>query len=135
MLTAVRIALVAAIVFSAVAVVSFAQHGGKAEPMRIQFKAGTTSQTINGRVNGSEEAEYVIEARKGQRLALHLTSVPSKSSVFDLKAPDNADLGLEFDANYNFNKVLPVSGDYLITVVRPTTSPGRSNFKLVVTVK
>lgn len=129
-----RIVVVGLVVVSA-AVVSLAQHGGKAEPSRIHFKAGANSATINGRVNGSEEAEYVIEAKKGQRLIIHITSAPDKSSVFDLKAPENADLGLEFDANYNFNKVLPVSGDYSITVVRPTSSSGHSTFKLMVTVK
>jgi hypothetical protein len=82
-----------------------------------------------------EEAEYVLAAKKGQRLTIKLTSVPYRSSVFDLKAPDDADLGLEYDANYDFNKILPVTGDYLITVVRPTSSPGRSSYKLVITIR
>jgi len=44
---------------------SFAQHGGKAEPNRIEFKRGTTSTVINGTVRGDEEAEYVLAAKKG----------------------------------------------------------------------
>jgi hypothetical protein len=52
-------------------------------------------------------------------------SVPRRSAVFDLKAPDDADLGLEFDANYHFNKILPATGEYFLTVVRPTSSPGK----------
>jgi hypothetical protein len=114
---------------------AWAQHGGKAEPMRIEFKAGTNTATINDKVKDSEEAEYVLGARKGQRLIVHLTSVPRRSSVFDLKAPDDTDLGLEYDANYDFNRVLPKTGDYMITVVRPTSSPGSSTYKLTVTVK
>jgi len=110
-------------------------QGGKAEPLRIEFKAGTFSTTINGKVKNSEEAEYVLSARKGQRLTIKLTSTPRKSSVFDLKAPENADLGLEYDANYDFNKILPVTGDYLIVVVRPTSSPGTSGYKMIVTVR
>jgi hypothetical protein len=52
---------------------AFAQ-GGKAEPNRIEFKRGTTSTTINGIVRGDEEAEYVLAAKKGQRLIIKLTS-------------------------------------------------------------
>ena len=112
-----------------------AQGGGKAEPQRIEFKRGTTSTTINDKIKNAEEAEYVLAAKKGQRLTIKLTSVPYRSSVFDLNAPDDADLGLEYDANYDFNKILPVTGDYLITVVRPTSSPGTSTYKLVITIK
>jgi hypothetical protein len=112
-----------------------AQGGGKAEPLRIEFARGTDSTTINEKIKDLQEAEYVLAAKKGQRLTIKLTSVPSRSSVFDLKAPDNADLGLEYDANYGFDKVLPVSGDYFITVVRPTSSKGTSSYKLVITVR
>ena len=115
--------------------IAAAQHGGKAEPLRIQFKRGTSSTTISDTISGSVQAEYVLAAKKGQRLTIHLTSTPKKSSVFDLKAPDNADLGLEYDANYDFSKVLPVTGDYLIIVVRPTTSPGKSTYRMVITIK
>src|SRR5436309_8865595 len=80
--------------------VAMAQHGGKAEPNRIEFKRGTTSTTINGTVRGSEVAEYVLAAKKGQRLIIKLTSVPVKSAVFQLLGEDNDTLGLEYDANY-----------------------------------
>jgi hypothetical protein len=113
-----------------------AQGGGKAEPRRIEFKRGAATTTINDKVKGQQEAEYVLAAKKGQRLTIHLTSMPRRSSVFDIKAPDNADLGLEYDANYDFNKILPVTGDYLITVGRPeSSSPGPSSYKLVITIR
>lgn len=110
-------------------------QGGKAEPLRIEFKPGTYSTTINDKIKDSQEAEYILTARKGQRLTIKLTSRPYRSSAFDLKAPENADLGLEFDANYQFNRVLPATGDYLIIVVRPTTARGTSSYRLVVTVR
>jgi hypothetical protein len=115
--------------------VVLAQGGGKAEPMRVEFKRGANSTTIRDKVSGQAEAEYVVAARKGQKLTIKLTSAPSRSSVFDLKAPDNADLGLEYDANYSYNGTLPKTGDYVITVVRPTSSPGTSRFTLTVTVR
>ena len=115
--------------------VSFAQGRGKAEPQRIEFKPGTTGTTISDKIKDDQEAEYVLSAKKGQRLTIKLTSTPYRSSVFDIKAPGDADLGLEYDANYTFSKVLPVTGDYLIVVDRPTSSRGTSNYKLVITVK
>jgi hypothetical protein len=112
-----------------------AQRGGKAEPNRIEFKRGANSTTISDTVRGDEQAEYVLSARKGQRLTIKLTSVPARSSVFDLHAPEDADLGLEYDANYDYSGVLPKTGDYLIFVTRPTQTKGTSKYKLTITVK
>lgn len=114
---------------------AMAQRGGKAEPYRIEFKRGTNSTTISGTVRGDEQAEYVLAARKGQKLVIKLTSVPSRSSVFQLLGPDNDTLGLEYDANYDYSGKLPKTGDYLITVARPTESKGTSRYKLTVTVR
>jgi len=112
-----------------------AQRGGKAEPNRIEFKRGATSTMIRGTVRGDEQAEYVLGARKGQRLVIRLSSVPAKSSVFQLLGPDNDTLGLEFDANYDYSGTLPQDGDYFITVARPGGSKGTSRYKLTVTVR
>src|ERR1700694_3023520 len=73
---------------------AIAQRGGNAEPNRIDFKRGTHSTTIGGTVRGDEQAEYVLAAKKGQRLVIKLTSVPVKSSVFQLLGEDNDMLGL-----------------------------------------
>lgn len=114
---------------------AIAQRGGKAEPNRIEFKRGTHSTTINDRVRGDEQAEYVLSAGKGQRLIIKLTSVPAKSSVFQLLGDDNDPLGLEYDANFNYSGVLPKTGDYFITVRRPTEAKGASRYRLTVTVR
>ena len=113
----------------------WAQNGGKAEPLRIEFKRGTNSTTVSGSVRNSEEYEYVLAAKKGQRLTIRITSTPVKSSVFQILGEDNDTLGLEYDANFNFSGVLPKSGDYFINVRRPTEAKGTSRFKLTVTVK
>ena len=112
-----------------------AQHGGKAEPLRIEFKRGTNSRTISGTVHGSEEAEYVLSARKGQRLIIKLTSMPVKSSVFQLLGEDNDTLGLEYDANFSYSGVLPKTGDYFISVRRPTEAKGTSRYRLTITIR
>lgn len=113
----------------------FAQGGGKAEPNRIEFKRGAFSTTIGGTVRGDEEAEYVLAANKGQKLVIKLTSAPTKSAVFQILGPDNDTLGLEFDANFSYSGVLPTTGDYFITVKRPTEAKGRSTYKLTVTIR
>jgi hypothetical protein len=114
---------------------AMAQGGGKAEPNRIEFKRGSSSTTISDQVKGSEQAEYVLAARKGQRLIIKLTSVPVKSSVFQLLGEDNDTLGLEYDANFDYSGVLPKTGDYFITVRRPTEAKGTSRYRLTVTVR
>lgn len=116
-------------------VTAFAQGGGKAEPNRIEFKPGTYTTTVSGAVRGDEEAEYTLAARQGQKLTIKLTSVPAKSSVFQILGPDNDTLGLEFDANYSYSGVLPTTGDYFISVKRPTTAKGRSRYRLVITIR
>ncbi len=114
---------------------AIAQHGGKAEPNRIEFKRGATSTTISGVVHNDEEAEYVLSAKKGQRLIIQLTNVPAKSSCFDLKGPEGADVGLEFDCNWNYSRPLPETGDYFISVARPSQGKGTSRYKLTVTIR
>ena len=114
---------------------ALAQHGGKAEPKRIEFKRGTTTITISDTVRGSEEYEYVLAAKKAQRLIIKLTSVPAKSCVFQLLGEDNDTLGLEHDANFDYSGVLPKTGDYFINVSRPTQSKGTSRYKLTITIR
>jgi hypothetical protein len=112
-----------------------AQRGGKAEANRIEFARGSNSTTLSGTVRGDEQAEYVLSATQGQRLVIKLTSVPPKSSVFDLHGPDGVDLGLEYDANYVYSGKLPRTGDYLIFVTRPTQAKGTSRYRLTVWVR
>lgn len=114
---------------------AFAQNGGKAEPLKIEFKRGATSTTINGVVHGDEQAEYSFEARQGQRLVIKLTSTPLKSACFDLKGPDGADVGLEYDCNYDYSKPLPATGEYFLSVSRPSTGKGTARYKMTITVR
>src|SRR6185436_17767800 len=95
---------------------AFAQHGGKAEPQRIEFKRGATSTRVSGSVRNDEQYEFVLGAKKGQRLTIKITSTPVKSSVFQILGEDQDTLGLEHDANFNVSIVLPRDGDYFINV-------------------
>src|SRR6476620_7053389 len=114
---------------------AFAQNGGKAEPLKIEFKRGTTSTTIGGVVRGGEEAEYTLTARQGQRLTIKLTSTPVKSTCFDLKGPDGVNPGLEYDCNYDYAKTLPATGEYFLKVSRPITGKGTARYKMTITIR
>jgi hypothetical protein len=115
--------------------IAFSQHGGKAEPLRIELKPGTSSTTVTGSVHNDQEFEYVLAARKGQRLTIKINSTPVKSSVFEIVGENHDTLGLEYDANFDYSGVLPKDGDYFITVARPTSSKGTSRFRLTITIK
>ena len=128
-------ALICGVLFLVVANAVWAQRGGKAEPNRIEFKPGTSTTTISGAVHNDEQAEYVLSARQGQRLIIKLTNVPAKSSCFDLKGPNQADVGLEYDCNWNYSKVLPATGDYFLVVARPSQSKGTSRYKMTITIR
>ena len=106
---------------------------GGAEPLRIEFKRGAYSATISESVRGDEEAEYVLGAKQGQRLTIKLTSVPDKSSAFEFFSED--DTGNPHDTQLSYSGVLPMTGDYFITVKRSAGAKGTSRYRLAVTVR
>ena len=120
---------------AATASTTFAQHGGKAEPNRIEFKRGATSTTIGDSVRGSEQAEYVFSARQGQRLSIKLTSVPAKSSCFLLYGPDNPQVDLSLDCVSSYSMKVPAKGDYFLTVTRGSESKETSRYRMTITIK
>src|SRR5262245_17265647 len=123
----------AVLLLAAASIPALTQCSGKAEPLRIEFKKGANSTTIIDKGGGSEEAEYVVAIAEGQRLFFKLTSTPRRSSCFDLRL-DQADIGAEHDCNYDYSQTVPKTGDYLITVARPTIAAGTSSYKLTVTI-
>jgi hypothetical protein len=129
-----RTAIAAAMLVLTAPIAVLAQ-GGKAEPLRIEFKRGTYSSTISESVRGDEEAEYVLAARQGQRLTIKLTSVPDKSSVFILLTEGNDALELLHDLDFSYSGVLPKTGDYFITVKRSSDAKGTSRYRLTVAVR
>jgi hypothetical protein len=126
-----RIAIAAAMLVLVAPIAVLA--GGKAEPLRIEFKRGAYSATISESVRGDEEAEYVLGAKQGQRLIIKLTSVPDNSSVFEFFGED--DTGHQHDTQFSYSGVLPMTGDYFITVKRSTKAKGTSRYRLAVTVR
>jgi hypothetical protein len=104
-------------------------QGGKAEPLRVQFKPGSTSATLRGNVRGDEQFEYAVAARAGQWMFIEVTSAPSDSAIFLVKDP----AGEEGVFHYYWSGVLTQSGDYLIHVSK-TSGFRISKFTLNITV-
>ena len=112
-----------------------AQNGGKAEPLRIEFKRGATTKTISDYVRGSEEAEYVLSAKKGQRLSIRLTSMPAKSSCFLLYGHDNPQVDLSLDCVSSYSMKVPANGDYFLTVTRSSETKGKSRYRMTIAIR
>lgn len=123
-----------AVLLAAGSISASAQRSGTAEPLRIEFKRGTNSTALSGTVRGSEEAEYVLAARQGQQIIVKLTSMPRRSSCFELRGPDQP-YGAPVDCYYDYSGTLPKTGDYLIFVVRTATARETSAYKLSVSVR
>ncbi len=127
-------AAIAAVTLALLASSAALAQGGKAEPLRILFKRGANSATISESVRGDEEAEYVLAAREGQRLIINLKSVPHRSSQFIVLSEDNDTFVPLHDLDFSYSGVLPKTGDYFITVKRPTDAKGTSRYRLTVAV-
>lgn len=105
-------------------------QGGKAEPLRVQFKRGTTSAKLSGTVRGTEQFEYVVAARAGQWMFVEVTSAPSDSAIFLVNDP----AGEEGAYQYYWSGTLKQTGDYLISISKPPAYAA-SHFMLTVTIE
>ena len=66
-------------------------------------------------------------------MTIKLTSVPDKSSAFEFFSED--DTGHPHDTQLSYSGVLPMTGDYFITVKRSAGAKGTSRYRLAVTVR
>ncbi|MCM3869949.1 MAG: hypothetical protein ND895_04555 [Pyrinomonadaceae bacterium] len=127
LLTIMRFGLIACILVAPTANL-FAQGGGTLAPpsgktQRVRFARGRTTAILKGAVVRGTQDRYILGAREGQTMIVHLTS-REKNAVFTILGPDatalqGTDEGL--DAT-DWTGELPLSGDYSIWV-----SPTRGN--------
>lgn len=118
------------------AVPAFAQHGGKAEPKRLEIAHGKTVTTATGTLSNDQESDLVFAARAGQKIRLSVTSLPA-GRLFDLHIQgDGFDLPTEFDRYTSYSFIAPETGDYLVFVrKRPTRTVQKAKFTLRLTIK
>jgi hypothetical protein len=111
---------------------SVAQHGGKAEPNRIQF-TGTSSRTVTGTLSNGQEAEYVFAATKGQTVKISNT----RTSLFDFRVyNEEFDFETEFESSPTLTFEVPETGDYLFFVRKKQVSrPRAARYSLTLTIE
>jgi hypothetical protein len=112
---------------------SFAQGGGKAEPLRIEFAKGKSSKVLTGTLTNGEEMEYVFAARKDQTV----TVKNAKSGLFDFKvfSEENFSEG-DFDSSPTYTFAIPETGDYdLFIRKKQVKTPRRAAFSITLIIK
>lgn len=115
-----------------------AQGGGSlrapaGKTQRVRFARGRTTAILKGAVVRGTQDRYILGARAGQTMIVHVTS-REKNAVFTILGPDatalqGTDEGL--DAT-DWTGELPLSGDYSIWV-SPTR--GNTTYTLEVTIR
>jgi hypothetical protein len=82
------------------------------KPQRVKFARGRTTAVLKGSVNESKWKRYVLGAREGQTMSVHVAS--KKGTVqFTIATPEPDILT---DPTDDYSGELPVSGDYEISV-------------------
>ena len=125
--------LLIAIISLTVATAAFAQHGGKAEPNRINFAPGHTSTVLSSTLGRDEEMEYVFSAKKGQKVTITNPSI----SLFDVRIfSEENSVETEFDSSRTFSLTLPADGHYNLFVrKKQVKTPSRARFSITLAIK
>ena len=111
----------------------FAQHGGKAEPLRIEFAGGTSSKTLTGTLSTDQEMEFVFAATKGQKV----TITNSRANLFDFKvfSEENFSDG-DFDSSRTYIFQIPATGDYNLFIRKKRVkTPRTARFSITLGIK
>jgi len=117
------------------AIGALAAQGGKAEPIRVQFQPGRVSATVKGTLRGDAQSEYAFVARRGQWLTITPSVVPAGSLVVTVRASSGIELPLRVHSGNRMSMVLPGDGEYEMWVRRVTATPGRSVYRLTLTIR
>ncbi|MDX6695881.1 MAG: hypothetical protein QOF02_3484 [Blastocatellia bacterium] len=95
---------------------------------RVRFARGRTTAVIKDAVVRGTSDRYILGARKGQTLTVHITSLED-NAVFDIIAPGGKTIGEESN---DWTSELPRSGDYIISV---GGTRGNATYTLEVTIR
>jgi hypothetical protein len=106
---------------------------------RVKFPPGRTTVILRGKTTGGPSesggmnpVSYKLRARKGQTMALHLTSA-KKNALFGLYAP-GMDLVEGAQSVADWSGELPKTGDYEI-IVFPEGEKTNTTFTLEITIR
>src|ERR1043165_3492146 len=82
---------------------------------RIRFESGRTTKVIKDAVVRGDSDRYILHARAGQTLIVHITSVES-NAVFDIYRPGGKRTLENAQESTDWTGSLPRTGDYVIAV-------------------
>jgi hypothetical protein len=110
-----------------------AQNGGKAEPNRISFAAGSTGRVLSSILGRDQEMEYVFAAKGGQTV----TIVNQNTGLFDVRIfSENNNVETEFDSSRTFAVIIPANGDYSLYVRKKRVArPRRARFSITLMIR
>ncbi len=110
-----------------------------AKSTRVRFPPGRTTVILKGRTTGGpsesggmDPVNYILRARKGQQMTVHLTSA-KKNAVFAIYLP-GMDLLEDAQNGKDWSGTLPKSGAYEIMVF-PEDEATDTSFTLEITIR
>ncbi len=98
---------------------------------RIRFERGRTTKVIENAVVRGTRDRYLLRARAGQTLTVHITSLED-NAVFDIYRPGRRRILGGAQETADWTGRLPVTGDYVISV---GGTRGNATYTLEVTVR
>ncbi|MBP7415084.1 MAG: hypothetical protein WBC19_06990 [Pyrinomonadaceae bacterium] len=127
-----RVSFLLVITFFALAVSSFAQGGGKAEPGRVKFAKGKSSTVLTGTLSGDQEQEFIFGARQGQ--TVYITNPDSVKFAYKLFNDDVSNDSTDL-AEPTMEFVVPETGDYMLFVRRANNTPKSAKFSITLAIQ
>jgi hypothetical protein len=107
----------------------FAQRGTSVV-RRITFARGRTSAVLRGTIKRGTSHDYLLKARVGQGMAVHLSSPGDVG--FEILTPSGQSLS---GYTRDWSGYLPEYGDYRINVLPPTTTNAPTRYTLEVMIR
>ncbi|HEV2799341.1 MAG TPA: hypothetical protein VGW12_02530 [Pyrinomonadaceae bacterium] len=98
---------------------------------RVRFARGRTTAVLKNSVVRGTVDRYLLGARKGQEIIVHITSVEN-NAVFDIYTPQGDTLAGEGEDSTDWSGTLPQNGDYIIEV---SGTRGNATYTLEVMIK
>ena len=101
---------------------------------RVQFKPGTSSATVNGKIKGYETVDYVLEASKGQHMNVSMAT-NNGANYFNILAPGENEVAMFIGSTSGnqYEGTLPKGGAYKIRVYMMRSAARRNevaNYRL-----
>jgi hypothetical protein len=121
--------LLTSLVLAAAAIATQAQKGSSVV-RRVSFQRGRTTSVQHGSVRHGVSHDYLLRARAGQTMSVHLTA--DSDVNFSILSPGGNSVA---DFVSDWSGELQESGDYRINVLPPTRNGNPARYTLEITIR